>query len=56
MPGRLREARVKAEMPGIFWGQCSEICGALHRFMPIRVEVVRSELFFKWLRVLESTA
>mmetsp|Transcript_10521 Transcript_10521/g.19701 ORF Transcript_10521/g.19701 Transcript_10521/m.19701 type:complete len:90 (-) Transcript_10521:221-490(-) len=55
VPGRLSESRVKVEMPGVFWGQCSEICGALHSFMPIRVEVVRSEAFFKWLTILEST-
>ena len=54
VPGRLRESSVKVEMPGVFWGQCSEICGALHRFMPIRVEVVRAELFSKWLWILQS--
>nr|AAW69397.1 cytochrome c oxidase subunit II [Crassostrea virginica] len=55
VPGRLSESSVKVEMPGVFWGQCSEICGALHSFMPIRVEVVSSEAFFKWLTILEST-
>nr|UUK33617.1 cytochrome c oxidase subunit 2 [Magallana gigas] len=55
VPGRLSESSVKVEMPGVFWGQCSEICGALHSFMPIRVEVVSAELFSKWLWVLQSS-
>lgn len=39
-PGRLNEIKIIANRPGIFYGQCSEICGANHRFMPIVVERV----------------
>lgn len=54
VPGRLRERRIKVETPGVFWGQCSEICGALHRFIPIRVEIVRCEIFGKWINFMEE--
>nr|AKC99409.1 cytochrome c oxidase subunit II [Saccostrea mordax] len=54
VPGRLSESSVKVEMPGVFWGQCSEICGALHSFMPIRVEVVSCRVFEQWMSVLED--
>src|SRR6056300_1539020 len=40
VPGRLNETWFKAEKTGTFYGQCSEICGIRHAFMPIRVEVV----------------
>lgn len=38
-PGRLNEISIQANRPGIFFGQCSEICGANHRFIPIQVIV-----------------
>ena len=37
-----------AQRPGVSYGQCSEICGANHRFMPIVVETVRTNLFLNW--------
>lgn len=40
IPGRLNQIVSFFEFPGIFYGQCSEICGANHRFMPICIEVI----------------
>jgi len=40
VPGRLNMLSTYLERPGIFYGQCSEICGSNHSFMPIKVEVV----------------
>lgn len=48
-PGRLRQIALEADSIGKFYGQCSEICGANHRFMPIRLEVVSSLLFKEWV-------
>ena len=44
-PGRLNELIILAQRTGLFFGQCSEICGANHRFMPIRVKIVNPELW-----------
>lgn len=49
VPGRINEAWFKAEKPGIYYGQCSELCGIRHGFMPIMVEVVTEEQFAAWL-------
>ena len=49
VPGRLNEVWFKAEKTGTFYGQCSEICGIRHAFMPIRVEVVEREVFDRWV-------
>jgi cytochrome c oxidase subunit 2 len=38
-PGRVNQIRFYAYQPGIYFGQCSEICGANHRFMPISLEI-----------------
>lgn len=40
VPGRLNQFCVIANRPGIYFGQCSEICGANHRFIPIVMEVL----------------
>jgi cytochrome c oxidase subunit 2 len=45
-PGRLNQASVIIERPGLFFGQCSEICGVLHSSMPIAIEAVEVEKFF----------
>ncbi|KYN50408.1 Cytochrome c oxidase subunit 2, partial [Trachymyrmex cornetzi] len=37
-PGRLNQTLILINRPGIFFGQCSEICGINHRFMPIAIE------------------
>ena len=49
VPGRINETWFKADREGIFYGQCSELCGARHAFMPIEVEVVSQERFDAWL-------
>nr|BBM34852.1 cytochrome c oxidase subunit II [Nectoliparis pelagicus] len=48
VPGRLNQTAFIASRPGIFFGQCSEICGANHSFMPIVVEAVPLEHFENW--------
>lgn len=50
VPGRLNETWFKAEKEGIYYGQCSVLCGKLHGFMPIKVIVVSDEVFEKWVR------
>jgi cytochrome c oxidase subunit 2 len=49
VPGRLNEAWFKAEREGTFYGQCSEICGIKHAFMPIEVKVVSQAEFDAWV-------
>nr|YP_009355523.1 cytochrome c oxidase subunit II [Plesiops nakaharae]BAX03828.1 cytochrome c oxidase subunit II [Plesiops nakaharae]BBU25881.1 cytochrome c oxidase subunit 2 [Plesiops nakaharae] len=48
VPGRLNQVAFIASRPGVFYGQCSEICGANHSFMPIVVEAVPLEHFENW--------
>nr|WNH19869.1 cytochrome c oxidase subunit II [Amblycirrhitus bimacula] len=48
VPGRLNQTAFIASRPGVFYGQCSEICGANHSFMPIVVEAVPLEYFENW--------
>ncbi|HEY8433053.1 MAG TPA: cytochrome c oxidase subunit II [Sphingomicrobium sp.] len=48
-PGQLHEAWVKVDRPGVYFGQCSELCGARHAFMPIAVEVVPAAQFAAWI-------
>lgn len=45
VPGRLNQTAFIASRPGVFYGQCSEICGANHSFIPIVVEAVPLEHF-----------
>ena len=49
VPGRLNETWFRAERPGIYYGQCFELCGARHAYMPIAVEVVSEEQFAAWV-------
>jgi len=49
VPGKLNQVWFKVDKPGIYYGQCSELCGALHAFMPIEVHVVPEEEFNAWL-------
>lgn len=50
VPGRLNETWFKVEEPGIYYGQCSELCGIRHAFMPIEVHVLAEEDFNIWLQ------
>ena len=49
VPGRLNEVWFKAERTGVYYGQCSELCGVNHGFMPIRVDVVTAQEFNAWI-------
>jgi cytochrome c oxidase subunit 2 len=49
VPGRLNETYFKAEREGIFYGQCSELCGKDHAFMPIAIRVVSPDQFETWV-------
>ncbi|NP_008623.1 cytochrome c oxidase subunit II (mitochondrion) [Daphnia pulex] len=50
VPGRLNQLNVFFNRPGVFYGQCSEICGANHSFMPITVEAVNPADFLSWVK------
>src|SRR5262249_17887146 len=47
--GRLNESWMKVEHPGSYYGQCNQICGVNHAFMPIKVEAMSKEAFQRWL-------
>jgi len=49
VPGRLAELWFAAEKEGIYFGQCSELCGIAHAYMPITVKVVSEEAYAEWL-------
>lgn len=49
VPGRLNQMRLTVNRLGVFFGQCSEICGANHRFMPIVLEAKPVSEFFSWM-------
>ena len=49
MPGRINETWFKAEKEGTYYGQCSELCGIKHAFMPIEVRVVSVKEYEEWL-------
>ena len=49
MPGRVNETWFKADRVGTYYGQCSELCGIKHAFMPITVRVVTDEEYNTWL-------
>lgn len=49
VPGRLNETWVNIDKPGIYFGQCSEICGTNHAYMPIEIHAVTKEEFEAWL-------
>lgn len=49
IPGFINEAWTNIETPGVYRGQCAELCGKDHGFMPIVVEAVSKEDFQKWL-------
>ena len=49
IPGRLNQTPLLINRPGVFYGQCSEICGSGHSFMPIVIEGVSQEKFISWI-------
>ena len=50
VPGRINETWFKAEKEGVYYGQCSELCGSRHAFMPITVRVVSEKQYNEWLK------
>ena len=46
---RVVAARVRVEKPGVYYGQCNQICGVNHAFMPISIEVLSKEQYTRWL-------
>lgn len=49
VPGRINETWVRIDKPGTYYGQCSQICGVNHAFMPIEIKAVTKEEFEQWL-------
>lgn len=49
VPGRMSETWMRVTKPGVYYGQCSELCGINHGFMPIAVEAVSKAEFAKWV-------
>ena len=49
VPGRLAELWFRADREGVYFGQCSELCGKDHAYMPITVKVVSEEAYQQWL-------
>jgi cytochrome c oxidase subunit II len=56
VPGRLQKTWFRAERTGWFYGQCSELCGRNHAFMPIAIHVVSDEEFADWLAKTKASA
>lgn len=54
-PGMLNETWVKVDKPGVYFGQCTELCGARHAYMPIAVEVVPEAQFARWIAAKGGT-
>lgn len=54
VPGRLNQIGFTTTQPGVFYGQCSEICGANHSFMPIAVEAINTKSFMRWISNFKS--
>ena len=54
IPGRLNETWFKATKTGMFYGQCSELCGKDHAFMPIAVRVVSDQEFAAWVETAKK--
>ena len=54
VPGRLNETWFKADREGLFYGQCSELCGKDHAFMPIAIRIVSQDQYQQWLTTAAS--
>ena len=52
VPGRLNEGWFLVDQPGTYFGQCSELCGVNHAFMPIEIRVVPQEQFDRWAQLM----
>ena len=54
IPGRLNQLTINSSRPGIFYGQCSEICGANHSFIPIILEIIPMPQFLLWTSLINN--
>ncbi|MBB34866.1 MAG: cytochrome c oxidase subunit II [Hirschia sp.] len=54
VPGRLNQLWFKAEQEGIYFGQCSELCGLDHAYMPIELRIVPQDVYDQWLTLLRE--
>ena len=54
VPGRLNEGWFRVEQPGVYYGQCSELCGKNHAFMPIEIRVVPQAQYDAWVETMMS--
>lgn len=54
VPGRLAQLWFKAEREGIYFGQCSELCGIAHAYMPITIKVVSEPVYAQWLEAAKA--
>ncbi|NQY98315.1 MAG: cytochrome c oxidase subunit II [Henriciella sp.] len=54
VPGRLNEGWFLVEETGVYYGQCSELCGKNHAFMPIEVRVVPQDQYDRWIEVMKT--
>lgn len=54
VPGRVTATWFKAEKEGVYYGQCSELCGINHAFMPIAVRVVKEDVFNAWVEAMKA--
>lgn len=54
VPGRINETWFKTDRPGVYYGQCSELCGTKHAFMPITVEVLPPAQFKAWVAAKQA--
>nr|AEC33178.1 cytochrome c oxidase subunit II [Sooglossus sechellensis] len=55
IPGRLSQTSFMISQPGVYYGQCSEICGANHSFMPIVIESLPMSKFFNWSLTMKDS-
>lgn len=54
VPGRLNEGWFRVEQPGVYYGQCSELCGRNHSYMPIEIRVVPQAQYDRWVATMQS--
>ena len=54
VPGRLNESWFRADKLGIYYGQCSELCGKEHAYMPIAMRVVTKQQFTAWANAAKN--
>ena len=55
VPGRINETWFRAERTGVFYGQCSELCGVNHAYMPLQINVVTQAEFEQWIAARGGT-